>query len=122
MVILGEINYRNEVTFPVTVRDGQGNAQELTATLDTGFYGFLTLPQRTVDALGLIPDGVQTVVLGDDTQRALPRYQISVQWAGREGTVTVLVAGDPPLIGMSMIRGCNVVFQATDGGPAFCYR
>lgn len=121
-MILGEVNFRNEVGLNLSVYDKSGDIHTIPVILDTGFTDYLVLPKMLIDALGIEPKGFRSVTLGDGREVELPRYEMRVEWDNQERMVNVLETDSVPLIGMKMIRGYNVTFQAADGGPVFLYK
>ena len=82
LVIVGAITGDREaiISFPVCGPDGQ--EQEIRAVIDTGFNGYLTLPDSLVDRLDLSYHSRTTVTLGDGSSRALRQYEAVVVWSG----------------------------------------
>jgi hypothetical protein len=51
-MITGIVNANHEATIQLIAQDAAGNQSSFVAVIDTGFTGFLTLPQSSVDTLG----------------------------------------------------------------------
>jgi len=49
---------------------------------------------------------------------SLEAYVVTVHWHGEDRDVLALSAGAMPLIGMSLLWGSRVAFDAQDGGLA----
>ena len=102
---------------------GDGNAIEnIDFIIDTGYTGELTLPQEIIDRLNLQAasygeaDIGPTVVLADGTIRTVTVYIASILWNDRLRNVEVDSLGIAPLVGMRLLRGCNLSIDAAPGG------
>jgi hypothetical protein len=80
-----------EAIIEVSVRGPAARERIVTAVIDTGFDGWLTLPSALAADLGLVRVGWQRAVLAD----------------GNEGG---------PLVGMTLLRGCELNVQVIEGG------
>ena len=115
-MIIGIITADREAIIRFPVRDQGGQEQEIEAVIDTGFNGYLTLPDVLVAALGLPYHSRSIVTLGDGSKLVLRQYEATVIWDGRERDVLVLAAEGGPLIGMAMLYGHDVFLNVVDGG------
>ena len=68
-MIHGVVNVNREATIRPHVAWPNGPWQEVTAIIDTGYHGALSLPLSTVTALALQPSASRMVTLGDASQR-----------------------------------------------------
>ncbi|MXW36143.1 MAG: clan AA aspartic protease [Chloroflexi bacterium] len=84
--------------------------------LDTGFTGYLTLPAADIQQLGLPPGGERTFRLASGELHTFEVYDGSVLWHGHSTEALVLQAEGLPLIGMSLLWGSRVTFDALAGG------
>ena len=57
-MIVGQVDTRRNLLFPLTVRGFMGQELAITALLDTGFSDWLSLTDEQVATLGLLPSGV----------------------------------------------------------------
>ena len=97
---------------------GNGAASEaIDFTIDTGFSGELTLPQNAINRLNLLRDeeGVP-YILADGTLRVMPRYIGRAQWHGQIRDVNIIDNGSEALLGMQLLAGSNLNFDAAPGG------
>jgi clan AA aspartic protease len=122
MVIEGEFSARREVTLSLTIFDARSEPHEIPVVLDTGFDGFLTLPDVLLSALRLQTTEIHTVLLGDGTERDMSGYQGRVRWLEQERVVDIIAAEGMPLIGIGMVYGLMGTFHFADGGPAVLFR
>lgn len=115
-MITGEVNADQEAILFLTVH-GQDGQEETEAMLDSGFTGYLTLPPTLISLLGLTlrEQGEFTVAGGDSVE--FPIYEATVIWDGQARTVLALASDSIPLVGMSLLKGYRVCFDAVDGGP-----
>ena len=103
-------------TLEVQVRWTTGRSKTYNALLDTGFNGALSLPTDDVAALGLPLVTERTVTLGDASDVRVEVHAGQVRLAQGWHRCPVLSTGDVPLVGMQLMEGLNVCFEAVDGG------
>jgi clan AA aspartic protease len=102
---------------------GDGDTTEnIDFIIDTGYTGELTLPQDIIDRLNLQAanydesDVGPTAVLADGAIRTVTVYVATILWNDRLRNVEVDSLGIAPLIGMRLLRGCNLSINAAPGG------
>lgn len=94
-----------------------GRRRRITAVLDTGFTGFLTLPGHIVDELQLPSFGNQDVTLADGSETSMDMHLARVLWhEGREHEVLILRAEGGLLLGMELLHGNRVVLDVIEDG------
>lgn len=86
------------------------------AVVDTGFNGFLTLPTDALNTLRASSVGTRRAELGNGNIVEMDVYLVKVKWRDEEREVLALQADATPLVGMSLLWGSRVVFDAHDGG------
>ena len=101
---------------PVELRGSKGTTIELEATLDTGFTGSLGVPQPIIDEMELEFVREQQVYLADGSQRIVQIYDGSVMWARSWYDTDVYSMGDHVLVGMRLMYGSNISFDAVPNG------
>jgi clan AA aspartic protease len=84
--------------------------------VDTGFNGYLTLPLDVLNALGASAAGTRRAELGDGNLVELEVYIVRVRWHHDDRDVLALQAEATPLVGMSLLWGSRVGFDAQDNG------
>ena len=115
-MINGRVTGAQRILTPLEVQDGNGNWRTLPIALDTGFTGYLALPERYVLRLGLTLDG-RRLVSSATQQSAAVRYGYArIVWFGQQRTVRVLQAGTHPLLGMSLLRNHHIAVDAVANG------
>ena len=96
---------------------GEGESvKTVDALLDSGFTGAVSLPSVVVDDLGLEWSGEQSVTLGDGSDVSVDIYEGMVGFAGKWYRCAILATGDVPTVGMHLLRGARISFQAEPGG------
>ncbi len=115
-MISGEVNQQSEATIPITLIDAVGAQHVVTAVIDTGFAGELTLPPQTIRNMGLQWLGRQRMILGDGTQPMFDVYQARLIWDGIERRVEAELAAMTPLVGMKLLRDHELTMQIAPGG------
>ena len=102
----------------IAVRVAGGNRvfQTEDAIIDTGFTGWLTLPQEAIDDLGLTYYGQRPAVLADNQEKMFDLYGALVSWHGNHRAVLVLQTEGAPLVGMALLRGNRLTIDAWDTG------
>ena len=89
---------------------------KIEATLDTGFTGYLTLPEFLVDYLRLPQIGTRRTIIAHGRAVILDLYLAKVIWHGKESDIEVLRTDKQPLIGMSLLRGSRVTLDVVTNG------
>ena len=112
----GSVTSNREAVLQLSVRGPAAPETEISAVLDTGYTGTLTLSPSMVAALVLPFFGSRRVMLGDGSEVALNIHEATVIWHGQPRLVQVLATDGGALFGMSMIYGSRVILDAVDGG------
>lgn len=92
------------------------HAQHVEAVVDTGYNGYLTLPDHYVTGLQLSFAGHRRGRLADGTVVLLDVFQGKVIWHGQQRDVLVSQSAGAPLIGMAMMEGNRLTMDVIDGG------
>ena len=87
------------------------------AVVDTGFNGFLTLQANTLIALEASSAGTRRAELGDGKIIEMDSYFVKIKWHDKVREILVLQAEGTPLVGMSLLWGSRVAFEARADGP-----
>ena len=103
-------------TLKIEIRWSPGRSHTFDAFLDTGFNGAVSLPPEYVAELGLPLVTERTVILGDASDVRIRVHAGQVRFANEWHRCPVLATGDVPLVGMQLIEGANVCFEAVEGG------
>ena len=101
---------------PLVVQDAGGHEYTLSAVIDTGFTGWLTLPKRIIATLGLRWHDETLAVLADGTPSVFDTYHVTVLWDGQPQVVLVDELESEPLIGIRLLHGFRFIMETIDGG------
>ena len=82
--------------------------REVEAMLDTGFTGYLTLPENILSEIGAMPVGIQSARTGDGNITRFRCYRGVVEWDGEERKVRILHSQTFPLVGMNLLWGLDL--------------
>jgi predicted aspartyl protease len=115
-MITGQIDssLRAFVTLEAVTSDD--STQSLTAIIDTGFDGQLTLPLEQIQKLDLPQIGTREIDLGDDSTATTEVYLGAVLWDGEPRPVMVLRAGQTPPVGMELMEHFRLLMNVHAGG------
>ena len=102
-MITGEVNADLEATIPMVVCGANGEERQISAVIDTGFTGYLTLPSAMVTALDLEWLNLEAALLGDGSVQSFDVYRAILIWDGEAREVEVNLTETGPLIGMAML-------------------
>lgn len=111
----GIVNSALEATVTITVI-GPSRRMEITAIIDTGYNGSLSLPVSVVKALGLPLLISRPVRLGDDSLKLLSFYEATTIWDEEPYDVQALCVDGDPLIGTELIRAFRMAADFVPGG------
>lgn len=112
----GFVNTNCEVMIPLVVGNSDRKNQLINAVIDTGYTGFLSLPNEIIVALDLPWTGVDRGTLGDGSEVTFEVYAASVIWDGQYRDIPVNKAETDPLVGMGLLYGYDLHIQAVAGG------
>jgi clan AA aspartic protease len=116
-VLTGRINSKLEAVVSLWIGGPEGRSLKTDVIVDTGFSGALSVPQEVVTHLGLLPFGRMRGTLADGHERFFPVYTAIISWHGEPRLVYVsLIEEGAPLMGMGMLRGCELAMQIVEGG------
>jgi clan AA aspartic protease len=102
-MILGEVNANLEAVVSLLVRSPQGAEREITAVIDTGFNGFLTLPVAVISELALPWLSRQQGELANGEIDVFDVHEGTILWQDQYRKVEIEVAEAVPLIGMALL-------------------
>ena len=105
------------VTIAVKPINSDLPATRITAVVDTGFDGYLTLPERIINDMKLQPVGIQSFVLGDNNEVRFKCYLAEAHWGDEARMVRILQSESHPLIGMNLLWGHWFSMDTRHDGP-----
>jgi clan AA aspartic protease len=115
MMMRGYVNQNYEAMLSLVVRNGD-KLKSITAVIDTGFTGFLSLPIATIRELELSWSYRDRATLGDGSEVLFDIYDGMVIWGGQYREMEINAAETEPLIGMSLLRGYRLQVDTVQGG------
>ena len=108
-MITGHVTAYREAVIPLNVDGPRNRGREINAVVDTGFNGFLTLPASLIQELGLVWRRRGRATLADGSDSVFDIYEATVIWDGRPRRIAVDEADCDPLVGMSLLYGCELI-------------
>ncbi|WP_395142124.1 hypothetical protein [Armatimonas sp.] len=115
-MIVGQVDTRRNLLFPLVVRGFTGQELALTVLLDTGFSDWLSLTDEQVATLGLLPSGVAESELADGSIVPVTLYTAVVVWEGIERLIEVVGGDTDPLLGVKLLEGYRLIADFTNNG------
>ena len=112
----GVVNANWEAMISLVVGNEYRQTQLIDAVIDTGYTGFLSLPNEIIVALNLPWTGIDRGTLGDGSEVTFEVYAAKIIWDGEYRNIPVNEAEADPLIGMSLLHGFDLRIQAIEGG------
>ena len=112
----GKVNARREAIVRLHACGRGKTRRSVTAIVDTGYNGSLTLPPAAVRALGLRRIGQSDAELGDGRVVSFDVYAGAVIWGGRRFAIDIDEAHTDPLIGMALLDGCEINIRVERNG------
>jgi clan AA aspartic protease len=112
----GIVDQNCEATIRLVVGNSGSQRQLVDVVIDTGFTGFLTLPSSVLSNLNLRPYRREPGTLGDGSTCIFDVYRGFVIWDGEFRQIDINASEASPLVGMSLLYGYRVQFDAIEGG------
>lgn len=115
-MITGVVTAAREAVIDLVVCGSNGQTKELQAMIDTGFDGSLTLPAKIITSLGLPWRRRGRSLLADGNESLFDIYEATVIWHSMPRRVTVDEVDIVPLVGMSLLYGCELTIKVIENG------
>lgn len=115
-MIEGEVTPERQGVVRLRVSRPGGPSEEIRAAIDTGFTGSLAIPTDTIARLGLHLVRARRGRVADGRLIFMRLYLAHVPWDGVLRRVQVLETGGPCLVGVSLLYGYVLTFEAIEGG------
>ena len=116
-MITGRVNAYREAVILLDVLGPTGQTHQVEAVIDTGFDGWLTLPESVITSLGLTWRRRGRAMLADGNDTLFDIYDARVIWDSAPRRVAVDAVDCDPLVGMALLNGYELNIQVIDGGP-----
>jgi clan AA aspartic protease len=118
-MITGFVTARGEARISLRVRGNDSDYREISAIVDTGFTGSLTLTPTMIDELRLDWIGSEAGLLGNGSIVSFDVYNGTVLWHDEPRRIEVNASSAEALVGMELLRGYNLEIDVVDGGRVF---
>lgn len=115
-MIEGAVNDAYEAVVALSLQGPEGQAQDIEAVIDTGYNGFLTLPPRLIDDLGLPFAYMGQAFLANDAEVDFDVHYVTVLWDGQPRDIEADATGSTPLVGMLLLDKHNLNIDIERGG------
>jgi clan AA aspartic protease len=115
-MITGIVTAVREAVIDLVVRGQDGREEEIQAVIDTGFDGSLTLPAKFINSLGLPWRRRGRSLLADGNESLFDIYEATVIWDGKPRRIAVDEVDIVPLVGMSLLYGCELTIKIIENG------
>lgn len=115
-MIAGTVTASREPVVSLPMKISDGSLREIDAVIDTGFTGYLTLPNELINEFGCQWLGRGRAILANGAEEIFDIYAGVVVWNGSPRDVEIDAAETAPLLGMGMLQGCELRVQVVDGG------
>jgi clan AA aspartic protease len=115
-MITGYVNSKLDAVISLPVYGPQGLTHEIEAVIDTGYSGYLALPNAVIAALGLSSVGLGYLTLADDSEIVSALYPATLVWDGQERAVEVDSLETEALVGMALMEGYDLKVRVRVGG------
>jgi clan AA aspartic protease len=112
----GFVNQNCEAIIRIAVGNASDPKQMITAVIDTGFTGFLSLPPSIIESLNLPWRFRDIATLGDGSEVVFEMYAANAIWDGKIQVVDVAASEADPLVGMSLLYGFKLQIEAVENG------
>lgn len=115
-MIHGVVSKNREATISLVIVNESRQTKLITAVIDTGYTGFLSLPSEIITELNLSWTGIDRGTLGDGSEVTFEVHAAKVIWDGEYRDIPVNKAETDPLIGISLLYGYDLHIQTVEGG------
>lgn len=115
-MITGHVTSDREAVVTVQLRDTENRLQTITAVVDTGFNGFLTLPHDWLVRFRRGFTGTTRVELGDGQTVDMDMYSVQAHWEGGEREIIAFAADGGPLLGMALLENHRLSLEVRNQG------
>jgi clan AA aspartic protease len=115
-MIHGVVSRNREATISLVIVNENRQTKLITAVIDTGYTGYLSLPSEIITELNLSWTGIDRGTLGDGSEVTFEVYAARVIWDGEYRDIPINEAETDPLVGISLLYGYDLHIQTVEGG------
>jgi clan AA aspartic protease len=115
-VICGGVVAQRGPVIPLIVFDEDDGGHAMSALVDTGFSGWLSLPAKVIASLRLSWRKEAHGVLADGGSTFFDVFVAEIVWDGQRRRVYVSELDTDPMVGMGLLNGFRFTMDAIDGG------
>ena len=90
--------------------------QTLEVVVDTGYTGWMSLPETVINAIGLDYAGIRPATLANGQTVPTAAYNAGLLWHGQPVDVVVQSLNNKPMIGTELLAYCHLAIDWWDGG------
>jgi clan AA aspartic protease len=109
-VIVGQ--FRDRFPHILLTLHGDSGPIAVDFVLDTGFGGYLTLPESILHRLGAVGSVRVRSRLADGSIRPADAFTVALEWDGEIRQVEALAYENNPLLGTMAFDGCHIDIEA----------
>jgi clan AA aspartic protease len=114
-MIVGKVTQRGAV-IRFDVHGPNGRSRSITAMVDTGFNGYLTLPSHIIRSIELPLLDTDRIRLANDESVELQRYAAVVDWNGKDIPCYIHESQVIPLVGLGLLADHDLAIRVRRGG------
>lgn len=115
-MIRGAVGQRLEPRFTAVFLDAADSPLAIDLAIDTGFAGFLALPDAVIRQLGLPLLAAMELELADGSVVERPGYEARIMWNGQVRTARAFELGRDALVGINFLWGHRLTIDIKVGG------
>lgn len=114
-MITGIVTDDLDAIIPLIIFGSDSKISRQNAVIDTGFNGWLSLPQDLINQLNLRWKRRGRAILGDGSECVFNVYEAVIIWDGVPIKIPIDEADSEPLVGMSLMQGYQLIIQVFEG-------
>lgn len=118
-MITGVVNADLEAVVRLRLRGPNGQQRDISAIVDTGFNGFLTLPPGLVRRLALPRIARARAMVAHGREEILDICRVAILWDGNPRLIEATSMRNAALIGMGLLQDHELLIQVEEGGKVF---
>lgn len=108
--------FRGDSPVVTLTLSGENGSEDVEFVVDTGYTGFLALPESVLASVGAELAGSGYVALAGETYRRTTIYTVTVDWGGEEIEVRAQTLANDYLLGTKMLRDHQLTVEVGEGG------